>query len=213
VPKPLPWLAVLAIATLACGGKPKTPIPVAGSPPPREPIKPLITTPFAGQQIAVVPITLVVGIDTLATVAPLSNHQQAVAWADSLVGLALETRRPEVKWALPPELRKIARRSPTVAPDPDRMGQSLMRANSIDDVPEPLQSSLRSLVAMLNGRFALIPAAITFVPEQSGVVRSEVSMVLADSRTGKVVWRTVAWGLGATPTRALIAAMENVLPL
>ncbi|HXW96496.1 MAG TPA: hypothetical protein VEI47_02840, partial [Gemmatimonadales bacterium] len=126
---------------------------------------------------------------------------------------ALETRRPEVKWALPPELRKIARRSPTVAPDPDRMGQSLMRANSIDDVPEPLQSSLRSLVAMLNGRFALIPAAITFVPEQSGVVRSEVSMVLADSRTGKVVWRTVAWGLGATPTRALIAAMENVLPL
>jgi len=88
-----------------------------------------------------------------------------------------------------------------------------MRANSIDDVPEPLQSSLRSLVAMLNGRFALIPAAITFVPEQSGVVRSEVSMVLADSRTGKVVWRTVAWGLGATPTRALIAAMENVLPL
>lgn len=205
--------SLLALANLACGGHTPAPPPVAGSPPPKEPIKPLGVAPFAGQQIAVIPITLVVPIDTMERVAPFTTHATAIAWADSVVGAALLARGPEVKWALPPELRKVARRAPTVAPDPDRMGQSMMRERSLETVPDPLRSNLRSMMALLNGRFVLIPAAVAVVPEKGGLVRAEITLVLADTRTGKVVWRTVSWGVASTPTRALAVAMESVLPL
>jgi hypothetical protein len=188
-------------------------VTVAGSPPPREPIKPFVVTPFAGQQVAVTPLTLVVALDTLSGMAPFSTRAAALAWADSIVGAILTARGPEVKWALPPELRKVARRAPTVAPDPDRMGQSLMRENALETIPDPLRSNLRSLMALLGGRFVFIPAVVTVLPEKTGMVRAEVSLVLADTRTGKVIWRTVTWGVGATPTRALAVALETVLPI
>jgi hypothetical protein len=68
-------------------------------------------------------------------------------------------------------------------------------------------------MALLGGRFVFIPAAITVLPEKSGMIRAEVSLVLADTRTGKVIWRTLTWGVGTTPARALTVAMETVLPI
>ncbi len=207
------WLSALALVTLACGGKPAAPTPARTSAPPREPIKPLITSSLAGQEIAVVPITLVIATDTLPRIAPLNDRVRALAWADSLIGEGFLARGPEVKWVLPPDLRKVARRAPTVAPDPDRMGQSLLRTAELKDVPDPLRSQLRSLMALVGGRFVMVPAALSFVPDTSGAIRAELSLVLADTRTGKVLWRTVAWGLGTTPAAALTAAMATVLPV
>jgi hypothetical protein len=203
----------MVVLALACGGKAPPPVPAPGSPPPRDAVKPFFTVPYAGQQIAVTPLTLVVALDTLGRIPPFPDHGATLLWADSIVGAQLTARGPEVRWALPAELRKIARRAPTVAPDPDRMGQSMMREPRLDEVPDPLRGNLRSLLALLNGRFALIPAALTLVPESPGVIRAEVSIVLADTRTGKVVWRTLTWGLGPTPSQALTAAMEAVLPV
>jgi hypothetical protein len=53
---------------------------------------------------------------------------------------------------------------------------------------------------------------VTLLPD-AGLVRVEVTMVLTDTRLGKVLWRTVTWGLGATPAQAFTAAMDAVLPL
>lgn len=207
------WLSALALVTLACGGKPAAPTPARTSAPPREPIKPLITSSLAGQQIAVTPITLVIATDTLTRIAPLNDRVTALAWADSIIGEGFLARGPEVKWVLPADLRKVARRAPTIAPDPDRMGQSLLRTPELKDVPDPLRSQLRTLMALVGGRFAMVPAALSFVPDTSGAIRAELSLVLADTRTGKIIWRTVAWGLGETPGRALTAAMAIVLPV
>lgn len=207
------WLSALALVILACGGKPAAPTPARTSAPPREPIKPLVTSSLAGQQIAVVPITLVIGTDTLPRIAPLNDRVKALAWADSIIGEGFLARGPEVKWVLPADLRKVARRAPTVAPDPDRMGQSLLRTAELKDVPDPLRSQLRSLMALVGGRFVMVPASLSFVPDTSGAIRAELSLVLADTRTGKVLWRTVGWGLGATPAAALSAAMATVLPV
>jgi len=209
--------ALLALAVLACGGgaassKPAPAAP-ASPPPPREPIKPFIALPFAGQHIAVTPITLLIPLDTLSRLAPFTDRALALTWADSLVATHLTGRRPEVNWVLPADLRKMARRAPTVAPDPDRMGQSLLRDKSFETVPDPLRGQLRSLMAIVGGRYAMVPAAVTLVPEASGLVRAEVSFVLADSRTGKVVWRTVTWGLASSPAAAVSAAMEALLPV
>ncbi|HXI20175.1 MAG TPA: hypothetical protein VNH46_03780, partial [Gemmatimonadales bacterium] len=58
-----------------------------------------------------------------------------------------------------------------------------------------------------------VPAALAFLAEPAGRVRAELSLAMADARTGKVIWRTVAWGVGSDPGQALRTALETVLPV
>jgi hypothetical protein len=60
---------------------------------------------------------------------------------------------------------------------------------------------------------ALVPASLGFGPESDGRVRADLTLVLADSRTGKVIWRSLAYGRGKSPDEALNAAVAAVLPL
>ena len=211
-PPPHSVLVVLALLVSGCGGNST---PSTASPPPvvkYEPVKPLAASVFAGQAVAVTPITLVIATDSLSGIAPLNDHAATLAWADSMIAAALTTRAPEVKWVLPPELRRIARRAPTVAPDPDRMGQSIMRAK-MEEVPDPLRGYLRSLMALVGGRMVLVPAALNFLHEPDGQIGAELALSMADIRSGKVIWRTVAWAPGPTPARALSAALAAVFPV
>jgi hypothetical protein len=68
-------------------------------------------------------------------------------------------------------------------------------------------------MAVAGGRLALAPASLGFGPEPDGRIRADLSLVLADSRTGKVIWRSLALGRGRTPDEALNAAIAAVLPL
>lgn len=204
----LPVLLVVA----GCGGGRQSqaaPAPADSLPPPL----PLATEALAGQAIAVLPLTLVVADSTLSSGELFRNRTVLLAWADSIVGEKLAARAPEVTWKLPPELRAIARRSPGVVTDPDKMGQAVMRAPRLDVIPDPLRSHLRSLVALSGGRHALIPAALVFAQPEPGVVRAELSIALGDARSGQVLWRTVAHALAGTPSAALEAAMDLVLPV
>jgi len=206
-------VAAIALLSLACGGKPSNPAPEPGKDQPA-PVRPLITTSLAGQRLAVTPLTLLVSDEAMSSTPPLNSRPVALAWADSLVASALTERSPDVKWVFPADLRKLARRAPTVAPDPDRMGQSLLRGTKIEDVPDPLRNNLRSMMALVGGRFALVPAALVFLREpNAGPVRAELSLALVDTRTGKVIWRSLAWGTGTSPEVALIAALDTVLPV
>ena len=164
----------------------------------------------------VLPLTLVVAdpaLETDSVLADYSDRRVAPLRADSLVGEGLRSRGPEVNWVLPPQLRKIARRSAGVVDDPDQMGQAILRSPGIEKVPDPLRSSIRALVALAGGRLALVPAALGFGPDPNGQIRADLTLVLADSRSGKVLWRSQAYGRGASPDQALNAAMAAVLPI
>ena len=180
------------------------------------PIPPVPSEGLAGQQVALVPLSLVVTdpafqSDTLFD--RYRDRRAALLRADSIIGEAFVGRAPEVKWVLPPVLRKLARRAPGIVDDPDQMGQALLRAPKLKDVPDPLRASLRNLMAVAGGRVAMVPAALGFSPDADGRIRAELSLVAADTRSGKVVWRSLALGGGATPDAALTAALEAVLPL
>ena len=84
--------------------------------------------------------------------APYRDRRAALLWADSLIGDAFTGRAPEVRWVLPAELRKVARRSPGIVGDPDQMGQATLRSPKLREVPDPLRSSLRNLMAVVGGR-------------------------------------------------------------
>jgi hypothetical protein len=177
---------------------------------------PVPTQGLAGMPVAVVPLTLVV-TDPAFQTDTLFDHfrdrRSTLSWADSVIGEAFTGRAPEVKWVLPPALRKIARRAPGIVDDPDQMGQALLRAPKLRDVPDPLRASLRNLMAVVGGRVAMVPAALAFTPSPSHTVRAELSLVAADVRSGRVVWRSQAVGDGATPAAAFTAALEGVLPV
>jgi hypothetical protein len=205
-----PALCVGVLALLACGAQAQE------QPKPLPPVQTLATAPLAGQTIAVLPLTLVAADPSLeadSVYLQYRDRRHALLRADSLVGEAIRTRGPEVNWVLPPELRKIARRSAGFVDDPDQMGQAILRAPRMSKVPDPLRSSIRGLVALVGGRFALVPASLGFGPEPNGQIRADLTLVLTDSRSGKVLWRSLAYGRGGSPDQALNAAVAAVLPV
>ena len=200
-------LAVLACRAQAQNDSKTTPKPLP-------PVPVLPTAQLAGQSIAVLPLTLVVADPALESdtiYAPYREHRAALLRADSLVAEGMRSRTPEVNWVLPPELRKIARRSAGFIADPDQMGQAVLRAPGLEKIPDPLRSSLRNLIALTDGRMALVPASLGFGPEPDGRIRADLTLVLADARNGRVLWRSVAYGRGRSPDEALNAAMAAVL--
>lgn len=198
------------VLTLGCKGNGgQNPAPEK----PEVPARPLLVTPLAGQKIAVLPLTMIISDPGMGSESPLIDRATALRWADSSLGLALDTRAPDVSWVLPPELRRISHRAPSLDLDPDKMGQSIMGAPKINTLPDPLRSYTRSLVALAGGRLILIPAIFSFNRTPDGNVKAELSIVLADVRSGQVVWRTLIPAVGPSPVAALDAAYRFMLPL
>ena len=197
---------------MACGGK-KT-----DHPPAPAPTAPLPTAGMAGQQVPVWPLTLVAAEDTLHWDALIGNRRVTLDKCDSIIGTLLGARAPEVSWVGPPELRHIARRGAGIVADPDQMGTSFLRAENLIDVPDPLRYQLRTLLGLVGGRYALIPAGLVFrvppghPPTNPPVATAELSMIMVDTRVGKIGWRTVARGQGEDPWTALTRAVKALTP-
>jgi hypothetical protein len=210
----MPPALLLALALPACGGSRREPSAAATAADPPTAILP--TSRLTGQVVAILPMTLVVADPALQSDSAYATYRErraALEQVDSLVSEGLTSRAPEVNWVPPRELRKIARSSAGYLADPDQMGQAVLRAPKIEVIPDPLRSSLRSLMAVAGGRVALVPAALGFGPEADGRIRADLSFVLADARTGKVIWRSIALGRGKTPNEAVNAAIAAVLPV
>ena len=163
------------------------------------------------------PITLIAADPALQSdtiYAPYRDRQTTLLWADSLIGEAFTGRAPEVRWVLPPELRKAARRSPGIVGDPDQMGQAMLRSPKLKDIPDPLRSSLRNLMAVVGGRAVMVPASLGFgaAGRRADPRRSHRSW----SRTPGAARCSGArrpWAAAPTRRPALDAALTAVLPL
>ena len=204
------WLMVLAV-TAGCGG---------GSgrsdqrPEPSALINiPVATAALAGQRVAVLPLTLAVPDPSIAGDPLLGSRARLLPFADSLISDAFSGRAPEVTWVLPPELRRAARRAPGFATDPDHLGHAILRDPNFKVVPDPLRSQIRTLVALVDTRFALVPASLVFIKQPEGMVKAELVLVMVDARTGLPGWRSIATATGADAPTALRAALAAVLPI
>jgi hypothetical protein len=198
----------LAGAVTGCGGshvQDAAPIPA--------PTAPLPTAGLAGQKVVVYPLTLVAADERLEWSAALTPRRAALDHADSLLAETLTGRAPEVTWILPPALRQVARRSAPVTISPDQTPTSLLRSAGLKQLPDPLWSQMRNLVAVAGDRYALIPASLVFVPAPEGNGgRTELTLVLADVRTGAVSWRTVANAVAGDPWEGLARALKALTP-
>lgn len=180
--------------------------------PAQEGVSALLTTPLAGQAVAVMPFTLVAG-DGLPQGTLPADRTARLRWADSLLVEVLLDRAPEVLWIVPDTLRRIARRNTPMVGDPDRMGTSILRGKKIKKIPDPLRSALRSLAAVAGGRVIFVPASLTFSITESGQIRALLTAVIADVRSNSIPWRTEAQGVADTATEAVRIALSTMLPL
>jgi hypothetical protein len=205
---------LLLLVSLSCGGKksdqPPTPVPTA----------PLPTAGLAGQRVALTPLALVAAEEALQWDALIGDRRTTLDKCDSIIATLLAARASEVSWVGPPELRHIARRAPGIAPDPDQMGTPFLRASNIIDVPDPLRYQLRTLMGLVGGRYVIVPAGLVYRVASTGtgpqgvraVTTAELSVVLIDSRVGKIGWRTIARGEGDDPWTALTRAVKSLTP-
>jgi hypothetical protein len=203
-------LVTVAILAAGCGGRSPE-----QQPPEPAPTSPLPTAGLAGEHVPVLPLTLVAAEDSLGWNPELADRRVVLATSDSILGELLQARAPEVTWVLPEALRREARRSPTLATNPDQMGTAILRGEKVRVVPDPLRSELRAMVALANARYALVPAALVYRREGTaapGVGTAELSIVLVDARTGQVGWRTIARGEGPDPWTALTQAVKALTP-
>ena len=201
-------LLLISILAPACAQAQRQPEPLA-------PVPVFSTGAVAGKTVGVLPLTLVVADPALQSDTAYTEYRDrrlALSRADSLIGEALRGRGPEVTWILPAELRKMARRSGGFGPDPDQMGQAILRSSKLVNIPDPLRSSMRNLLAIADTRLAFVPASLSFSPETNGQLRADLSVVLADTRSGKVLWRSLALGRGKSPDEALNTALASLLP-
>jgi len=198
-------LAGLLLAAACSGGSP----PTETAP---SPTAPLPTAGLAGLKVVVLPLTLIAAHDSLGWNAALAPRRAALDHADSLLSETLTGRAPEVQWVLPPVLRRAARRAAPVAVDPDQMATSLLRGARLAKLPDPLWGQMRSLTALAGERYALVPASLVFRPVEEGGGRAELTMVLANVRSGMIEWRTVAHAVGADPWEALQGALKALTP-
>jgi len=161
---------------------------------------------------------LVAAEDSLHWDTLIADRRATLDKSDSIITTLLSARAPEVTWVGPPELRRIARRAPGIVTDPDQMGTPFLRASNIIVVPDPLRYQLRTLVGLVGGRFAMVPAGLVFRKPAVGpsgrpaVATAELSVVLIDTRTGKIGWRTIARGEGDDPWTALTRAVKSLTP-
>ena len=206
-------------ALIACGAKNSKQNPTPA------PTAPLPTAGLAGQKVALTPLALVAAEEELHWDSLVTNRRGSLDTSDSIITTLLTARVPEVTWVPPAELRRVARRAPGIAADPDQMGTPFLRADKLVDVPDPLRYQLRTLVGLVGGRYAMVPAGLVFRTadpdsgDSASAVRpsgrqavAELSVVLIDTRVGKVGWRTVARGEGPDPWTALTRAVKSLTP-
>jgi hypothetical protein len=213
--KPIPSI-IIALLSISCSARAQQPAPPTAPSHAVPKVLPVPIQALVGQNVALMPITLIAPDPALQSdtiYAPYRERRTALLWADSLIGDAFSGRAPEVHWVLPAQLRKVARRSPGIVGDPDQMGQAALRSPKLREIPDPLRSSLRNLMAVVGGRVVMVPASIGFGRQADGLIRADLSLAAADTRSGKVLWRSLAIGSGANPREALDAALAAVLPL
>ncbi|HET7038548.1 MAG TPA: hypothetical protein VFH97_01590 [Gemmatimonadales bacterium] len=205
VSRALPLLGAALLAA-ACGGGRQQ----AETAP--TPALPLPTAGIAGQPVVVYPITLISAESSLRWDELLGPRRAALDAADSLLGEMLVSRSPEVQWVLPPALRRAAARAAGAVGDPDKMGTALLRSPALKQIPDPLRSQMRNLGAVAGDRYALVPASLFFLRTPDGRGRAELTLVIADIRTGLIEWRTIANAVGEDPWSALRDAIKTLTP-
>lgn len=171
----------------------------------RIPVAAVPVASLAGSSVLVLAVgTLAVG-DSGAAVGDLEARRQTLLdAANAALDSALRRDGRDVHWMGLEEQRRAVRRNPTLGLEPDRFATAYLFDPRVDRIPDPLWAQVRTLAAITGARFAVAPAAARLAG-QPGALSAAFVLVVADTRTGQVLWRGRAQGRPAATAEAALA--------
>lgn len=147
---------------------------------------------LTGQRIVVTPVASVREGDPMGWAASIPRQREWRQQLDQAIAAELGARGLEQAWVYPPALTRAYDRNPTLSPDPYRLSiqsvTGITKATGEQRVPDPLASQLRTLVAVHDSRFVLLPVQAAFEAAGEGGGRGALRLVLVDARTAEVRW-------------------------
>lgn len=181
-------LLMLSIAAGGCagGGSQASPEPAA-APVPNRPLAGLVA-----QRIVVAPVAAVTEGDPLGWAAAIPRQREWRQTLDREISTELGLRGLDRAWVFPEALGRAYDRNPAMSPDPYRLATEPIRGvtkpNPEVRIPDPLASQLRTLVAVHDARFVLVPVQAAFERAGDEGGRAVLRLVLVDARAAEVRW-------------------------
>lgn len=109
---------------------------------------------------------------------------------DDSIGTAIAERGVGKKWSYAADIARMAKRNSDYVSDPYTLGATSLRTGPIkagDQAPSILITNMRSLIALGDSRFAVVPVELTF--ERRGAdARAVLRLLLIDGRSGQISW-------------------------
>jgi hypothetical protein len=205
-------IAVYITLTLACasGGTPEARQTAGagtgtGSVPQGTPLGFLV-----GRPLLILPIQRNVAYPDPSWMSRMGEGYQFLPTVDQAIESALSTRGLGNGWTFSSVISASARRNTGLVPDPHAVAVgNLVRLTKAGDDPvsEPLATQIRQLVALREGRYSLIPAALVFENAPT-TMRAKLILYLIDSRTARITW---SGEVRSDPAPVFSAAMANSL--
>ncbi len=196
-------MAVLAAAACAGHGRPtapEDPFATVGA-------APLPVAALGGGSALLLPVGAVVLGDTAARDSALVGRRFSLpGLAGAVLDTALRQNAPGVKWLGLAEQRRALRMAPALGIEPERLETGYLMGSKVEMLADPLWAQLRTLNGLMGAQIAVAPAGVKLERHQTSYVATYV-LVMADSRTGRLMWRGRTDGApAATPEAALRSA-------
>lgn len=181
-------LVTAALGAMACGGAGAA----AEQPGPVPPSRPLASV--MNQRLVVAPVNSVREGDPLGWAASIPRQREWLRQLDSAITEEIGARGLRADWVFPPDLVRAYERNRAMSPDPHRLSpgplQGIVRLSGNERVPDPLASQLRTLVAVHDARYVLLPLDVSFMPAAQGATggQARLRLALIDARSTELIW-------------------------
>ncbi len=162
---------------------------------------------FASQRLIVLPVQMLRGDSTSwVTAAGWEKFRHEL---DDSIGAAISERGVGRRWAYAADVARQSKRNALYTNDPYAIGAQPLRAQAFkvdDKMPETMASGIRTLIALSDARYALVPVELVF--ERTGErQRAVLRLALVDGRSTAFVWIADAVSDGATVKPAGLAGV------
>lgn len=148
---------------------------------------------FASRRMLVLPTHYLRMNDSLGWAGEITDRDAYLSSLDDEITFAFSDRGVKKVWVFSPAIDAMAKRNSAYAPDPRALADVWLRfpgpKRMPEQLPDPLASQLRTLVALQDGgQLAFIPVELRFekMPDGKGVAVLRVAII--DAVRAKIIW-------------------------
>jgi hypothetical protein len=148
---------------------------------------------FSTRRLMILPTHYLRMGDSLGWADQITDQTAFLSSLDDEMAFAFSDRGVKKMWVFPAAIDAIAKRNEPYAPDPHAMAAQWLRfpgpKRLPQQVPDPIASQLRTLVAMQDGgQLVLLPVELRFEPVPGGMECAVLRFVIFDAVRAKIIY-------------------------